>query len=128
MLHSIFFNGEVGFLFYLSIFSPKNLFESNPRLIYCCHAIKPANIQSEISLSFNNYISNIHGLKLCVQSLGDVSKLEEFLDGGEYGRDRILKMVCHILDNVFAFKKLVGDQLTVVVLEVSQPVLHGIID
>ena len=37
-------------------------------------------------------------------------------------------MVCSLLDDVLSFNKIVRQQLTVVVLEVSQQVLHEVVD
>ena len=64
----------------------------------------------------DNYIQVIHGLELCIQCSGDVGKLEKFFDGGEYGRYWVSRMVGCLLDNSLALEKLVGHQLTVVVL------------
>ena len=69
--------------------SKKKLFESNPRLLDCCSAIPLENRQSELVRPVDNHISSINGLKLCVCSPGDVSELEEFFNGREYGPDGV---------------------------------------
>ena len=75
-----------------------------------------ANQKSDLACPVNNYMININGLKLCIQSPGDVFKLEDLFEGGEYSHDWVLRMVSFLPDNVFAFNKLVGHQLTVFVL------------
>ena len=64
----------------------------------------------------NNHIRNIHGLFLCIRRSVDVDKLEKFFDSGEYGCGWVSRMVGCLLDNSLALEKLVGHQLTVVVL------------
>ena len=67
----------------------------------------------------NNHIRNIHVLNICVRSPGDVGKPEEFFDGGGYDHNQVSRMVGCLLDDLFAFKKIVRHQLTRVVLKVS---------
>ena len=107
---------------------PKKLFESNPCLIDFCHVIPLSNCHSELSCLVNNHIIKIHGLNLCVQSTGDVGKIEEFFNGGEYGGNQVSRVVGHLLENIIVFRKLVGHEMTIVVLEVSQHVRHSVID
>ena len=106
----------------------KNLFESNACLLECCHAIPLVDCQSDLSCPVNKNISNIHVLKLCVLSPVNVRKLDGLFNSREYSHDQIPMMVVCLIDDVFAFKKLMGNQLTVVVLEMSQHVRNGIID
>ena len=65
---------------------------------------------------------------LVARRSGDVLKLNKFFKGGEYGRYRVLRILDHLLDNVFAFKELMGNQVTVVVLEAIQHVRDGVVD
>ena len=87
-----------------------------------------ANFQPELACPVNNHTCNIHDLVLRVQSSGDVGELKKFFDSREYGHDRFPRILDHLLDDVFALKELVGNKLTVVVLEVSQHVRHGVVD
>ena len=103
-------------------------FELNPRLLDCCCVIPFANRLSELDCPAKNHIRNINGLVLCIRRSGDVGKLEKFFDDGEYGHDCVSRMVCFILDDVFALGEIVWHQQTVVVLEVSQNVRHGVVD
>ena len=63
-----------------------------------------------------------------VRCSGDVGELENFFDGGKYGCDRVPRMICRLLDYVLSLGEFVGNQLTVVVLEVSDHFRHGVID
>ena len=76
----------------------------------------------------NYYVCDVHGLELGVRCSGDVVELDKLFDGGKYSRDQVLWMVCLILDDVLVMEELVGHQLTVVVLEVSENILNGVVD
>ena len=75
-----------------------------------------------------NQICDIHGLILHVRRSGDVGEFKKFFDGREYGRDWVSRIVDNLLDNFFALEELVGDQLTAVILELSQHVWDGVVD
>ena len=96
---------------------PEKQFESNPHILDCWHAIPLTNLQYKLACSVKNRICNIHCPELGVQRPGDVGKLEKLFDGSECGHGRVSRVVSHIIDNVFAFKKLVRHQLKVIVLE-----------
>ena len=64
----------------------------------------------------NDHVCDFQGLVFFAGGSGDVGKLEKFFDGGEYGRYWVSRMVGCLLDNSLALEKLVGHQLTVVVL------------
>ena len=107
---------------------PKIVFEPNPRPLDCCHAIPLENRQTKISCPVKNHIRDIHGLVLCVRCSCDVRELEKFFEGGEYSRNWVSRIVDCLLDDVFTLEELVGNQLTIVVLEVSQNVRHSVVD
>ena len=65
---------------------------------------------------------------LSVGCSGDIGELEKFFDGGKYGRNWVLKMVCCLLDYVLAFEEFMGHQLTIFFLEVSEHVCHGVLN
>ena len=76
----------------------------------------------------NNHIHNIHGFELYIQRSGDVGEIDKLFDSREYGCYWFSRLVGCLLDNVLALEKLVRHQLTVVVLEKSYHVHHGVID
>ena len=59
---------------------------------------------------------------------GSVGEFKKFFEGRKYGCNRVLRMVCHLLDNVLALKDFMWHQLTVVFLEMSENVSHGVSD
>ena len=63
------------------------MFEPNPHYLDCCRTIRFASRQSELDLPVNNDVSYVHSLVLSVRCYGDVGELEEFFNGGEYGRN-----------------------------------------
>ena len=65
---------------------------------------------------------------LGVRRSGDVGELKKFFNGGEYGLYQVLRIVDCLLDDVFALEELVGNQLTVVLLKVSQHVRDSVVD
>ena len=69
------------------------MFQANPCLLNCCHAITLANNQPKPAYPVNNHIRYVHGLALGVQRYGDVRELENLFGGGEYSRDWVLRMV-----------------------------------
>ena len=58
----------------------QKLFEPNPCILDCCHAIPFAIFQPEISHTVDNNIRNIHGLDMCIPYSGDVREIEKFFD------------------------------------------------
>ena len=106
----------------------EKLFEPNPITLDCFHAIPFVNCQYELARTVKNDVRYVHSLVLGVRSSGDVGKLKKFFNGGEYGRYRVSWIVDCLLDNVFTVEELVGNQLTVVVLEMSQHVRAGVFD
>ena len=104
------------------------MFEPYLHLLECWHAVPLANCQPKLDRPVNDHLCNFHGLVLRVGGSGDVGELEEFFDGGKYSPDWALRMVCRLLDNVIAFKEFTWNQLTVIFLEVSKNVRHGVID
>ena len=110
------------------MFFPKELFEPNPHPLNCCHEIPFVNCQSELARPAKSDVSYVPSLVLIAQRSGDVSDLEKFFNGGEYVRYRVSRIVYCILGDFFALEELVGNQLTIVVLEVSQHVRVGFVD
>ena len=107
---------------------PKELFEPNPRPLDFCHAIPFAYRQPKLDRPVNNYVRCVQSLVLVVRHSGDVAKLKKFFKGGQYGHHEVLGIVDNLLDNFFALEELVGDQLTAVILELSQHVRDGVVD
>ena len=70
----------------------------------------------------------VYRLVLGVQRSVDVAKIKEFFNGGEYGCYRVSRILDNVIDAVFSIKDLLGNQLTVDVLEVSQHVHDGVVD
>ena len=64
----------------------------------------------------NDHVCNVDGLVLHVRGSGDVREPKELFDGGKDGRDRFLRMVSNLSDNVLALKEFVRHQMTAVVL------------
>ena len=96
--------------------------------MYCCHAIPFSNFQYELSRHVKNDVSSVNSLVLGVRLSGDAGKIEKFFNGGEYGRYQVSMIVYCLLDDVFALEELVGNQLTVVLLKVSQHVRDSVVD
>ena len=76
----------------------------------------------------NYHVCDIHGLVLSVGCYDDVRKLEKLFDGGKYGRNQVLRMLCHLLDDFLALEEFMMHQLTVFFLKVSYHVRHGVVD
>ena len=76
----------------------------------------------------NYHVFGIHGLVLSVGCVGDVGELDNLFNIRKYGRDQVSRMVRCLIDNVLALKEFVRHKLTVVLLEVSEHILHGVID
>ena len=105
----------------------RKLFKLHPHLLYFRHVIPFANCQPELARPVEYDVGNVDRLQLFIRCPLDVSKLEEFLDCGEHGRDWFSRVVNCLLDNVFLFKELVRHQLTVVVLHIREYACHSII-
>ena len=75
-----------------------------------------------------NDVNYVHSLVLSVRRSGDVGELENFFGGGEYRRYRVSRIVDCLLDDIFTLEELVGHQLTIVVLEVSQHIRNNVVD
>ena len=112
----------------LDVTSKKKLFKSNARLLNYCHVIPFANLQSELSRTVNNHIHYVKGLGLGIQRSIDVIKLKKCFDSREYSRNRFSRMICCILGDVLSIDNFVGNQLTIVFLEVSGRVRHVVIN
>ena len=128
VVHAGVFHSEVRSFSWLLVCCLEKLFETNPRPLDCCSVILFSNRQSELACSLKYHIHDIHGLVLRVRHSGDVGKLENLFNGREYGPNWFPRIVHNLLDDVFAFKDIEGHQLTVVVLEASKHVRHGVID
>ena len=76
----------------------------------------------------NDHIYNIHDLVLSVGGSGEVGKPEKFFDGRKYGRDQVLSMVRHLLEDFIALEEFMWNQLTVFFLEASENVIHSVVD
>ena len=76
----------------------------------------------------NDHICNVHDLVLSVGGSGDVGKPEKFFDGGKYGRDQVLRMVRHLLEDFIALEEFMWNQLTLFFLEASENVIHSVVD
>ena len=72
-------------------------------------------------------VVNVDSLELCIRFPHDVSKLEEFIYCGEHGRERVVRVVNRLLDNVLPFKDILRHQLTVVVLQMREYVRHSVV-
>ena len=75
-----------------------------------------------------NYVSYVHILVLGARHSVDVGELQNLFNGGEYGYYQVSMIVDHLLDDVFALEELMGHQLTVVGVEVSQHIRDGVVD
>ena len=75
-----------------------------------------------------NDVSYVHRLVLGVQRSGDIGKLEKFFNVKEFGSYWFSSIVDCLLDNIFALEDLVGHQLNVVVLKMSQHVRDVVVD
>ena len=106
----------------------KELFKSNPRLLNCCHVISLANCQSKLDRLVNKHIHDIQVLELGIRRSGDVGNPENLFDGGKHSRGWVSRMECHLIENVLALKKFLGHQLNVILLNVSEHILYGVVD
>ena len=64
----------------------------------------------------NYHVCDVDGLVLHVRGSGDVREPKELFDGGKDGRDRFLRMVSNLPDNLLALKDFVRHQMTSVFL------------
>ena len=76
----------------------------------------------------NDHLGNVHVLMLHVGGYCDLRKIKKLFYGGKYGRNWVSRMVRHFLDNVLALEEFMWNQLTLVFLEASENVSHGVID
>ena len=104
------------------------MFEPYPRLLDRRRKVTLAKFQLKLACLVNDYAGNVHGLVLLVGGSGDVIKLEKFFDGKKDGCDWVSRVLCRLLDNVLTLKEFMWHQLTVVLLEVSDNVRHGVLD
>ena len=86
------------------------------------------NRQPKLARPVDYHVGYVDCLQLCVGRPGDVRKLNEFLECGEHGCDKVARVVICLLDNVLPFQKLMRHQLTVVVLKLRKLTCHGIVD
>ena len=117
MMHTGVFNGEVRHLLYISLSFPKKLFETHPHLLDFRNVIPLTNRQPELSRPVDYHVGDVNCLQLGVGRPGDVIEIEEFLDCGEHGCDRVPRVLICLLDDVLPFQKLVRHQQTVCFLE-----------
>ena len=66
MIHTNFFNGEVGRLLQLLVIYPKQFFEPHPCLLDCRHTIPLVNHQPELARPVDDHAGNVNCLQLGV--------------------------------------------------------------
>ena len=115
MMHTRVFDSEFGHLSQILVRCPKKIFKSHPRILYFRHAIPLLNCQPELACPVEYCVGDVDRMYMCARCTCDVIKLEELLDCGEHGCDRVAWVVNSLLDDVLPFKDLVSHQLAVVV-------------
>ena len=128
MMHTDIFNGEIRILSLLLVVFPEKLFEPHPRLLNFWNAILLPNRQPKLFCPADYHVGDVNCLQLGVGRPGGVSKLEELLDCGEQGHDRVARVVISLPDNVLPFHNLVWHQLTVVFLKERKYARHGVVN
>ena len=104
------------------------MFEPHPLIMDFRHVIPLMNCHPELACSVGYHVGNVDCLQLFVVHPGDVSKLKEVLDCGEYGSDWVAWVVIRLLDNVLPFQKFLQHQLTVVFLKVRKYACQCVVD
>ena len=103
------------------------MFKTNPHFLYYRHEIPPENFQPELARLVEYDVSNIEHLELCKRSPRGVSKLEDFLDFREHGRDRVARVVNRFIKNFLPLKELLRHQVTVVLLHMRDYARQGVV-